>query len=190
MLEAYHQIKLYRDALRDNSGLWKHIVFGSSGSQDPDHWGTGNGWAAHGMLRVLYTFRHSSFGPALQTEQANLVSWTQEILDGAWAHQKANGALLNRIDGQPSSTFVDMSGTALLAAATFRLASFTSAPPSTKGIQSAIKARSLVLASVDNQGWLVNVVDPLDRHSPGEKSPEGQAFVIMLEAAYRDWQSR
>jgi rhamnogalacturonyl hydrolase YesR len=26
MDEAYSQIKLYRDALRDDSGLWKHII--------------------------------------------------------------------------------------------------------------------------------------------------------------------
>ena len=26
MVEAYNQIKLYRDVLRDGSGLWKHIA--------------------------------------------------------------------------------------------------------------------------------------------------------------------
>lgn len=194
LLESYHQIKLYRDALRDESGLWKHIVQGNNATWDFSHWATGNGWAAYGMLRVLNTFNHSSFGPVLKAEQADLVSWTQEIIDGVWAYQQANGTLLNHIDEIASNTFVDSSGTALLAAATFRLASFTyhrssaTAAPS-KNIQAAIKARELVLASIDPDGWLINVVDPLDWHSAGQKSPEGQAFVILLEAAHRDWQS-
>jgi rhamnogalacturonyl hydrolase YesR len=40
--EAYNQIKLYRDNLRDAGAgnLWKHIVLGSSGT-DSGHWSTG-----------------------------------------------------------------------------------------------------------------------------------------------------
>lgn len=36
---AYDQCKLYRDALRDESGLWKHVVLGTW--QDNEHWATG-----------------------------------------------------------------------------------------------------------------------------------------------------
>ena len=39
LTEAYTQCKLYRQYLSDDSGLWKHIVLGSS--QDNNHWGTG-----------------------------------------------------------------------------------------------------------------------------------------------------
>lgn len=40
--EAYNQIKLYRDYLRDDgaNGLWKHVLLGSSGN-DEGHWSTG-----------------------------------------------------------------------------------------------------------------------------------------------------
>jgi rhamnogalacturonyl hydrolase YesR len=37
--EAYDQCRLYRDALTDESGLWKHILLGSW--SDLTHWGTG-----------------------------------------------------------------------------------------------------------------------------------------------------
>ena len=37
MFEAYNQIKLYRDVLRDDSGLWRHIAsdgdFSDQGTQ-------------------------------------------------------------------------------------------------------------------------------------------------------------
>lgn len=36
---AYDQCRLYRDALRDPSGLWRHIALGNW--QDDSHWGTG-----------------------------------------------------------------------------------------------------------------------------------------------------
>ena len=39
LAEAYRQCKLYRQYLRDESGLWKHVVLGSW--QDNNHWGTG-----------------------------------------------------------------------------------------------------------------------------------------------------
>jgi len=36
-------------------------------------------------------------------------------------------------------------------------------------------------------GWLEPVVDPLNVASEGSTSPEGQAFALMLHAAWRDW---
>ncbi|KAH9059660.1 glycoside hydrolase family 105 protein [Lactarius vividus] len=36
-------------------------------------------------------------------------------------------------------------------------------------------------------GWLAPVVDPLNYAVKGAQSPEGQAFTLMLESAWRDW---
>lgn len=182
LIEAYNQIRGYRAALSDSTGLWRHIVLGDNGTRDPSHWASGNGWATSGILRVLYTLRASVFAEQLESEQADLVKWTYEILDNAWANQQTNGTLLNHID--EAGSFVDSSGTALLAAATFRLAVFTSSP---RNIKYAIKARKLIHDSIDKDGWLVNVVNPYDWHQAGQHSPEGQAFVLMMEAAYREW---
>lgn len=38
--EAVNQIRLYRAALRDDGGLWRHVTFGSW--EDDTHWATGN----------------------------------------------------------------------------------------------------------------------------------------------------
>lgn len=55
-------------------------------------------------------------------------------------------------------------------------------------LAAATKARALVSRSIDGSGWLLNVVDPWNYPNRGDKSAEGQAFVLCLEAAYRDYQ--
>lgn len=114
-----------------------------------------------------------------------------QIISNAWKHQQSSGALLNYIDLDPSKTFEDAAGTALLAAGTFRLAALvfgTSNAPYVN-VAAAEKGREWVIAQIGSDGWLRNVVDPYDWHkeqSAGQ-SPEGQSFVLMLQAAYRDW---
>lgn len=177
---AYTQCKLYRDGLRDAPGLWRHIALGSF--QDNTHWATGNAWAAAGMLRVLSTFNHSSYGGEFRDHQANLTSWIDEILVSSWSHQGANGTLFNVIDNH--RTFGDTASTALMAAVTYRLAMFTH---DFKSIPAANRALRLIQGSIDEDGWLRNTVDPISFHDlnpEGVHSPEGQAFVLLLHAAY------
>ncbi|KAI0246244.1 Six-hairpin glycosidase-like protein [Lactifluus subvellereus] len=64
------------------------------------------------------------------------------------------------------------------------------APPSTP----SPTRRASSSASSDAQqprfssdGWLAPVVDPLNISVEGARSPEGEAFVLMLYAAWRDW---
>ncbi|KAI0253057.1 Six-hairpin glycosidase [Lactifluus subvellereus] len=183
---AYDQVRLYREVLFDaDVGLWRHIALGDG--TDPTHWGTGNAWAAAGALRVLATIQQSYAADSMISEQDDLVQWVQETLDGVWQFQQANGTLLNYID-QPDS-FADTSSTALLAASTFRFASLTGNNTHTPA---AIRALELIRCSVDDQGWLRGTVDPLKFSAPsppGRHSPEGQSFVLLLEAAAFAWQS-
>ena len=43
------------------------------------------------------------------------------------------------------------------------------------------------LAHFTSDGWLTPVVNPENVGQEGSHSPEGQAFVVQLDAAYRDW---
>jgi len=131
--------QLYRDALRDASGLWGHIALGSY--QDDAHWGTGNGWATAGMLRVLQTLDHSSEARHFAGRQANLTTWIQEIIASAWSYQQEDGTLLNVID-DPNS-FADTSSTALLASVTYRMATASNN-------ESLISAANKALRAVEN----------------------------------------
>lgn len=54
-------------------------------------------------------------------------------------------------------------------------------------IPAADKARAAIAANINGDGYLTNVVDPNNFGSQGDTSPEGQAFVLMMEAAYRDY---
>jgi hypothetical protein len=60
----------------------------------------------------------------------------------------------------------------------------------TTNIACANLAYQLVQQSIDENGWLRNTVDPITFNTPAAPStvsPEGQAFVLLLQAAYRDF---
>ena len=38
-----------------------------------------------------------------------------------------------------------------------------------------------------SEGWLTPVVNPESFGNEGSMSPEGQAFVVMMYSAWRDW---
>ncbi|KAL9712558.1 hypothetical protein Ac2012v2_003795 [Leucoagaricus gongylophorus] len=178
---AYDQCRLYRDALADESGLWRHISLGSW--QDENHWATGNAWAAAGMLRVHQTLKYSSEAEKFVDQQANLTQWINEILGASWAHQTPNGGLRNVIDDQTS--YLDTASTALMTSVTYRMATIHN---TTNFTIAAGKALQLIQDSVDDQGWLGNATDPYTFYKPlpaGRPSPEGQAFVLLLQAAWQ-----
>ncbi|KAK0206262.1 Six-hairpin glycosidase [Desarmillaria ectypa] len=180
---AYEQISLYRDVLRDDNGLWQHVALGSW--NDTTHWATGNAWAAAGMLRVLMTMNHTAQADQFIGQSANLTSWIGEILSTAWEYQTDNGTLRNVIDDE--STFADSSSTALFAAVTYRMAAYNN---DTSLIPKADKAFELIKGSIDDEGWLQDTVDPYTfttATAVDGYSPEGQAFVLLLAAAWRDY---
>ena len=95
--------------------------------------------------------------------------------------------MYNYIDQDATTTFADTSGTALLAAVTYRMATLTG---DLSFISAADDAFDLIQASLTEDGWLLNTVDPLTFNTPslpGVFSPEGQAFVLLLHAAWRDF---
>ena len=104
-----------------------------------------------------------------------------------WCSQQANGTLLNYLD--QSDSFADSSSTALLAATTFRYSKLTN---DGKHDTAAMEAFDLVFNSIDQNGWLLNTVDPILWGSPsqgGSYSPEGQSFVLLLAAAWAAYTS-
>ncbi|KDQ10691.1 hypothetical protein BOTBODRAFT_36004 [Botryobasidium botryosum FD-172 SS1] len=180
--ESYTQIQLYRSHLRDPAtGAWRHILEGSW--NDPGLWSTGNGWAAMGMLRVYQTILNSKFSNEFSRERKDLITWSYDIVKAMVPYQQSNGTFLNYL-AQPSS-FAESSATALFAAVIYRLAAIT--PSAGVFLPYAEKARKLIARSISPDGYLLNVVNPNDFALRGDISPEGQAFVLMMEAARRDY---
>ncbi|KAH9906085.1 Six-hairpin glycosidase [Epithele typhae] len=182
--EAYTQCALYREHLNnDGSGLWKHIVWGSG--TDLNHWGTGNGWGAAGMLRVLRTIQRSEHAKTLASETEDLTTWVDEILTAVWKFQHSNGTLFNYIDQEATTTFADTASTALLAASSYRYATLTG---KFDHIAAASKAFDLIKASLTDDGWLLGTTDPLTFSAPskaGTFSPKARHSSPVIACALR-----
>ncbi|KAF5336403.1 hypothetical protein D9611_006535 [Ephemerocybe angulata] len=201
--ETVKQCGLYRDILQTDTkesykGAWRHII--GPQSQDTGLWASGNGWAAAGMTRVLATVLKAPVaeGKAWQKDAAaQLTGYIKEILDGAMGSQKDQDLLRNYfqdIDGPHG--FGEISGSSLLAAVAYRMAVIAPSTFTTKYITFADDLRKALGGNdkdgnphITSTGVATPAVNPLwwlDEKPFTAGSPEGQAFVVLMYAAYRD----
>lgn len=196
--EAVEQCRLYCEILGTEKGLWKHIlstrdsVPGERAEDDLGLWSTSNGWAAAGMARVLATIQNAKFGGEMQDEQNLLVKMIKGIVLGAMdLDTDASDLLRNYLDNE--TWWGEISGTALLAATVFRLAVLQPGIFGAEYTDWALHKMEVVSRHIDKDtGIAAPAVNPLCE-SQGEPlsgpSPEGQAFVVLLYAAWRDWKT-
>ncbi|KNZ57105.1 uncharacterized protein VP01_223g3 [Puccinia sorghi] len=198
---AFNQAKQYRAILQDGkTQLWRHILDGSF--EDEGLWSTGNGWAAAGMMRLYATFhnlRDQHLRKLTEPWREDLEKWVMEIVNGAYAYQYKDTHLLPNYlaSTNASHNYGECSGTALIAAAAYRLASLK--PNCVEGLpMNAINAaRVAIFEKYTNPktGAVAPVVDPLDWNSvkpfngtkpeAGFVSPEGQAFTLLLFESWK-----
>lgn len=195
--EAYDQIRIYRDHMRIQSGpaqnLWGHILsYGRNGTHAPSWtdrgaWATGEGWVTGGMLRVLASIAQSPFSDQMQSEKTDLVNWTNEILEAAYPLVDPTTNLFHNYLND-STSFTDAAGSAMIAYSTFRLASMgtghTDHVDAAEAIYNRLQNKVTVYGSI--RAPLVNV---LSFHSAGGTSPEALSFLLLLEAARRDYRT-
>jgi rhamnogalacturonyl hydrolase YesR len=197
--EAVEQCRLYYELLSTETGLWKHIltvgerVQGEREEDDAGMWCTSNGWAAAGMARVLATIVGSGLGEQLREEQRLLVEMVEGIVRGALAvDTDCSGLLRNYVDDE--TWFGEVAGTALLAATVLRMAVLVPNVFDTNYTDWALQKMDAVSRCIDTEtGIAAPVVNPLSeshRTPLDGPSPEGQAFVVLLYAAWRDWRER
>lgn len=198
---AYNQAKQYRTILQDGKiKVWKHIVSGSF--EDRAFWSTGNGWAAAGMMRLYGTFlnlRDPKLRELTAPWREDLVNWVTEIVKGAYVYQYKDSYLLPNYlaNTNASHNYAECSGTALIAAAAYRLASLRPSLAADLPLDAVNAARVAIFTKYTNSktGAVAPVVDPLnwnaDKAFNGTKpevgfvSPEGQAFTILLFEAWK-----
>ncbi|CBQ72768.1 conserved hypothetical protein [Sporisorium reilianum SRZ2] len=192
---AYDQIRLYRNAMRLTSGasrnLWGHILLPDNSTwTDGGAWATGNGWVLAGMARTLATLEHSQASQQMTQQKTDLVNWMQETLDAAWPLLDERALLFHNYMND-TSTFYDTAGTALITYATYRLASMS--PANNKWISMADTVYASLATSLNQIGQFREgypVVDVLSFVSQGETSSESLAFLMLMNAAKRDYQNR
>ncbi|GAA5992131.1 hypothetical protein JCM10908_001780 [Rhodotorula pacifica] len=202
---AYDQIRLYRQNLQDSqTKLWRHIYVPGGGSMaDPGLWATGNGWVAGGILRVLATIQNSDNTTLVQqfaSQSSDLAGWAKEVIDASWSQPRAGGLFHNYMND--TSTFAESASTALMIANTYRLALLSNLYSSALSSSSAPASQSLSAAEasyqaltannrhISSSGVLSPVTDPMSfsrQLGNGQISPEGEAFVLLMEAARRDY---
>lgn len=102
--------------------------------------------------------------------------------------QNKDNLIPDYIQGGPD--FSDSSASAALVSVAYRSATLF---PETFGVnytKSAGKVRDAVIGGIDGMGLLSPVVDPLSFNSTGILSTEGQAFGLMMFAAWKAWLER
>jgi rhamnogalacturonyl hydrolase YesR len=194
---SVHQCTLYSSILQHPSGCWSHIIDAPgtahlSTKQDPGLWSSSNGWAAAGMSRVLSTIRHASpsFRSSLAEEEKRLVQMIKGIISGARNFDThPSGLLRNRLDDE--SWFGEVAGTALIAATAFRMAVLEPDVFDSTYTEWAMRKMDNIEGCVhQSSGIVAPVVNPTSDEQCTPLvgvSPEAQAFVVMMYAAWRDW---
>lgn len=175
--EAMKQVEGIRRLLWDPSKqLYSHMWDdGKKTFRRQDFWGVGSGWCAAGMTRIL---RHLPAG--MDAERRLLAGYVKEVLDGCLAHQRPDGLFHDVVDNP--STFVETNLAQMLAYSIYR---------GVKGgwlaqdyRAKADRMRRAVHAKVDRFGLVQGVCGSPDFGHAGTAA-EGQAFFLLMEAAYR-----
>jgi rhamnogalacturonyl hydrolase YesR len=185
--EAAQQCKDYHDALVQPSGPWLHII--GNHTQDRALWSTGNGWAAAGMARVVATMKKSAYSAETEAEQGMLTGYIKEIIDGSIKlDTDASGLLRNYLNN--TTWWGEISGTSIIAATALRMAKLEPQTFGTSYVEWAERKMEVVDGKIDATTGVVSpAVDPLNWNNRTQYttgSPEGQSFVVLLHAAWRD----
>ena len=177
--EAVKQIEGFRELLwLPEKGLFAHIW--DEGKQRFEReacWGVGNGWAAAGMTRVI-----RALPEAMQNEKQRLIQYVQAVLDGCLAHQRADGLFHDVVD-DPAS-FVETNLAQMLAYMIYR--GVAGGWLGTTYLEAADRMRQAAHSKVDEYGLVQEVCGAPHFDRPGTAT-EGQAFFLLMEAAYKDF---
>ncbi|KAH7885496.1 hypothetical protein F5I97DRAFT_1956827 [Phlebopus sp. FC_14] len=186
---AYDQCRLYRDALildGPTGKLWGHIYDDDNNTWiDQGIWGTGNAWAALGIIRVAVTIQKTSFASSMTAQVSDLVSWVKEILDGELAALTSQNLVPDYLTDGPS--FGDASSTGALASVAYRAATLWPDQFGSNYTSTAANMRDAVLGGITNLGTVSPVVNPLVWNETGLLSTEAQAFSLMMFSGWRDY---
>lgn len=180
--EALHQVRGYRKYLWNaDKKLFSHRW--NAEKKDfvrKDFWGVGNGWSAAGMTRVVQHLPDS-----MQQEKSEIAGYIRECLDGCLAFQREDGLFHDVVDNP--STFIETNLAQMLGYTIFRGVKAGRLPESY--LQKADSMRKAAWSKVDTWGFVQGVCGSPNFDRSGTAC-EGQAFFLLMEAAFRDLQAK
>ena len=176
--EAVDQLLGYVDRLFDRDAKLFHHIWDEDLHDyvRPQFWGVGNGWAAAGMARVI-----GALGEDFREERIALIGYVRELLDGCLAHLRPDGLFHNVLDDP--STFVETNAAQMLAYTMYR--GVAGGWLDDGYLAHADRMREAAHDKVDTYGLVQGVCGAPHFDRPGTAT-EGQAFYLLMEAAYRD----
>ena len=139
-----------------------------------ESFGTGNGWAAAGVARVI-----RSLPANYAEERERLAAFVRDIADGCLAYQRPDGLFYNIVD-RPDS-FVETNLVQMLAFALYTGIHGGWLPASYR--EPADRMRAAAIAKVDSYGFVQGVCCGAPGFDRSGLSTEAQAFFLMMEAA-------
>ncbi|HVM71903.1 MAG TPA: glycoside hydrolase family 88 protein [Anaerolineales bacterium] len=176
--EAVKQVFGYRKALLDpEKKLYYHIW--DEDRQEFERkvfWGVGNGWAAAGMTRLIRALPDTMPG-----EKASLAGFVRELVEACLQYQRTDGLFHDILD-DPGS-FVETNLAQMLSYTIYR--GVQGGWLGMEALPAADKMRGAVHTRVDEFGLIQGVCGAPNFNHPGTAC-EGQAFFLLMEAAYRD----
>ncbi len=141
-----------------------------------DCWGVGNGWSAAGITRVIRALPDS-----MQAEKKKLIGYVKDIIDGCLVHLREDGLFHNIVDDPHS--FVETNLAQMMAYSIYRGIRGGWIDESYR--KKADRMRLAAHSKVDELGLVQGVCGSPEFDHPGTAT-EGQAFFIMMEAAYQE----
>lgn len=177
--EAVRQISGYRKILQHpEKKLYYHIWDDDRKVFDRKLlWGVGNGWAAAGIARVI-----KALPEKMKSEKEMLIGYAREIIDGCLPYQRPDGLFHDIVD-DPSS-FVETNFAQMISYTIYR--GVKNGWLADSYIKHADTMREAVHKKVDSFGLVQGVCGAPNFNSAGTAT-EGQAFFLLMEAAYRDF---
>jgi len=178
--EALRQIEGIRRRLwNSQSRLYAHIWDEEAGAlKRAAHWGVGNGWAAAGITRVIRALPDTRAG-----DRQILASHVREILDGCLACHRPDGLFHDVVDD--AGTFVETNLAQMLAYTIYR--GVRAGWLGHEYLSHANQMRSAAYRMMDGSGYVRGVCGAPAFESSGT-APEGQAFFMLMEAAWQELQ--
>jgi unsaturated rhamnogalacturonyl hydrolase len=179
--EAIRQIAGLRKYLWDNEKkLFCHIYDEEKKEfVDKCHWGGGNGWCAAGMAQVIELLPEEK-----SVEKHLIIGYCTELIDACLKYQLEDGLFYDKID---EKSYVETNLAQMLAYTIY------------KGIKAgwldksyqmkADKMRKAAYSKIDKFGFVQGVSGSPSFDRPGT-STEGQAFLLMMEAAYQQLEKK
>jgi unsaturated rhamnogalacturonyl hydrolase len=179
--ESISQIEGLRKFLWDDEKKLFYHIYDEEKNEfvDKYHWGGGNGWCAAGMAQIIEILPVDK-----NKEKQKIIGYCKDLIDGCLKYQLSDGLFYDRID---EKSFIETNLSQMLAYTIYKgiKAGWLDKSYKTK----ADKMREAAHSKIDKYGLVQGVSGSPFFDRPGT-STEGQAFFLMMEAAYNKLESR